>query len=122
MAGTIGAIFNGGLQLGAALGVSIVTSISQSIESKETGRDYQSLYAGLADSFTFYASLCAFMAIMTFIFFKAPETVIENETKIAMEAFDSPDSVRQNAMRITLEGNSSQEEVDGNKEEADKNV
>ncbi|RDX44325.1 MFS general substrate transporter [Lentinus brumalis] len=57
MAGTVGAIFNGSLQLGTALGISIVGSIEVSVEATHGG---PTSYAGRAASFWF---LLAFVGV-----------------------------------------------------------
>lgn len=50
MAGTVGAIFNGALQLGSAVGLSVVTSIQTSVEKKHGG---PTSYSGRAAVFWF---------------------------------------------------------------------
>ena len=50
MAGTVGAIFNGALQLGSAVGIAAVSSIEQSVEAKNGD---PSGYAGRAAAFWF---------------------------------------------------------------------
>ncbi|KAI0667389.1 MFS general substrate transporter [Trametes maxima] len=65
MAGTVGAIFNGALQLGSAVGISAVGSIEASVEKTHGGPDS---YAGRAAGFWFlFASLAVgFISMLVF--------------------------------------------------------
>ena len=67
MAGTIGAIFNGALQLGSALGISIVGSIEVSVEATHGG---PTSYAGRAAAFWFLTGLVGVEAIALLVFYR----------------------------------------------------
>ncbi|TBU27126.1 MFS general substrate transporter [Dichomitus squalens] len=64
MAGTVGAIVNGALQLGSAVGISIVGSIESSIEERHAG------YAGRAASFWFLLGIGALEFIAMLVFYR----------------------------------------------------
>ena len=51
IAGTVGAIFNSGLQLGLALGLAIITSIVQSQNKKKIAKGEAVGYSGIADGY-----------------------------------------------------------------------
>ena len=71
MAGVVGALFNSALQLGSAIGIAIVTSISTSIERKD-GPDGIANFNGRADAFWFvFGVIC--IAIAGLLLFYKPE-------------------------------------------------
>ncbi|TFY52836.1 hypothetical protein EVG20_g10384 [Dentipellis fragilis] len=56
MAGTVGAIYNGALQLGSAVGLASITSIENSVNARHGGPDS---YAGVAAAYWFvFATAC----------------------------------------------------------------
>ncbi|KAL1942302.1 hypothetical protein VTO73DRAFT_6366 [Trametes versicolor] len=65
MAGTVGAIFNGALQLGSAIGISAVGSIETSVEARNGGSES---YAGRAAAFWFLLAIVGieFLALLVF--------------------------------------------------------
>lgn len=65
MAGTVGAIFNGALQLGSAIGISAVGSIETSVEARNGGSES---YAGRAAAFWFLLAIVCieFLALLVF--------------------------------------------------------
>lgn len=73
MAGTVGAIFNGALQLGSAVGIAAVSSIQTSVERKNGG---SSGYAGRAAAWWFLVGVVVVEAIAVAVFYRrgpAPE-------------------------------------------------
>ncbi|KZT34695.1 MFS general substrate transporter [Sistotremastrum suecicum HHB10207 ss-3] len=80
MAGTIGAIFNSALQVGAAVGISIVTSIESNIEKKTEGG--AQTFKGRSAALWFVFTVVALELIAFVLFFKEAATPIEEvETK-----------------------------------------
>ena len=72
MAGTVGAIFNSALQLGAAVGVAVTTSIASSIESKTL--DGKNEYKGRKDAFWFVFAIICVETISVLVFYKPEKT------------------------------------------------
>ncbi|KIP05049.1 hypothetical protein PHLGIDRAFT_108699 [Phlebiopsis gigantea 11061_1 CR5-6] len=70
MAGTIGAIFNGALQLGSAVGIAAVSSIEQSIEARSGNPDG---YAGRAAAFWFLLGIIGLEIVSLFAFYRVEE-------------------------------------------------
>lgn len=68
MAGTVGAIFNGALQLGGALGMAAMTSIETSVE-RVNGGFYG--YSGRAAAFWFLFAILAIQALAVLIFYRS---------------------------------------------------
>ncbi|RPD56812.1 MFS general substrate transporter [Lentinus tigrinus ALCF2SS1-7] len=68
MAGTVGAIFNGALQLGSAIGISAVGSIEASVEATHGGPE---MYAGRAAAFWFLLAIVAVEFISMLVFYRA---------------------------------------------------
>lgn len=66
MAGTIGAIFNGALSFGSAIGLAAVTSIETSVEATHGGSQE---YAGRAAAFWFLFGIVALESISISIFY-----------------------------------------------------
>ncbi len=67
MAGTVGAIFNGALQLGSAVGLAVVTSIQTSVETKHGG---PTSYSGRAAVFWFVLVVVCAEAISLLVFYR----------------------------------------------------
>lgn len=67
MAGTVGAIFNGALQLGSAVGLAAVSSIETSVEKKTGG---PTVYAGRAAAFWFVLAIICVEAISVLVFYR----------------------------------------------------
>ena len=67
MAGTVGAIFNGALQLGSAVGIAAVSSIESSIEEKSGN---PAGYAGRAAAFWFLLALIGLEIISLLVFYR----------------------------------------------------
>ena len=67
MAGTVGAIFNGALQLGSAIGIAAVSSIETSIEDKDGN---PSGYVGRAAAFWFLLGVIGLEIISISVFYK----------------------------------------------------
>ncbi|KAG2141136.1 major facilitator superfamily domain-containing protein [Suillus bovinus] len=66
MSGTVGAMFNGALQFGSAIGLAAITSIETSVEATHGG-SYE--YAGRAASFWFLLGIVALQFILIAIFY-----------------------------------------------------
>ena len=83
MAGTVGAIFNGALQLGSAVGISAVGSIESSVEEKQGG---PAGYAGRAASFWFLLGIGAVEFIAMLVFYRiSKEGAAATEEEVAGE-------------------------------------
>ncbi|KAI0366484.1 MFS general substrate transporter [Pilatotrama ljubarskyi] len=67
MAGTVGAIFNGALQLGSAVGISAVGSIESSVEANHGGTQS---YAGRAAAFWFLLAIVSVEWIAMVVFYR----------------------------------------------------
>ncbi|KAI0667392.1 MFS general substrate transporter [Trametes maxima] len=67
MAGTVGAIFNGALQLGSAVGISAVGSIESSVEKMRGGVDS---YAGRAAAFWFLLAIVGLEFLSMLVFYR----------------------------------------------------
>lgn len=67
VAGTIGAIFNGALQLGSAIGLAVCSSIETSVEATHGGFDE---YYGRAAIFYFFMGLIGVQALGVLIFYR----------------------------------------------------
>ncbi|CAL1702783.1 unnamed protein product [Somion occarium] len=67
MAGTVGAIFNGALQLGSAVGISAVSSIETSVEKTSGG---PTSYAGRAAAFWFVLGVVCLEAVSLAVFYR----------------------------------------------------
>jgi cell division protein FtsW (lipid II flippase) len=66
MAGTVGAIFNGALQCGSAVGLSAITSLETSVEATHGGSQE---YAGRAAAFWFLFGIVVVEFISVSIFY-----------------------------------------------------
>jgi hypothetical protein len=67
MAGTVGAMFNGALQLGSAIGLAAVTSIETSVEEVHGGfREYH----GRAAMFWFLLGIFAVLTLGVLVFYR----------------------------------------------------
>jgi len=66
MAGTVGAIFNGALQCGSAVGLAAITSIETSVEATHGGSQQ---YTGRAAAFWFLLGIVALQIISITIFY-----------------------------------------------------
>jgi len=74
IAGTIGAIYNAGLQLGCALGLAVVTSITTSLDAKKRDRGEEVGYGGIAAGYWFVVAFCAVEALAILVFWKNVKT------------------------------------------------
>jgi MFS family permease len=87
MAGTVGAIFNSGLQLGSAAGISIVGSIQNSIN----GDDVNS-YKGRAAGFWFTLGVVALETLAIVVFMKSnPEPPADESKQVSKESSPAPE-------------------------------
>lgn len=97
MAGTVGAIFNGALQLGSAVGIAAVGSIEASIE--ESSGDPTS-YAGRAAAFWFLLGIVGVEFLSMLVFYR-----IKKEGVAAQEEFaEKVAEIKQNDIsRVTTD-------------------
>ena len=83
MAGTVGAIFNGALQLGSAIGISAVGSIESGVDAAR-GAD---AYAGRAAAYWFLLAVVAAEWLGMLIFYRPEKEglaeAMEKEEKVA---------------------------------------
>ena len=81
MAGTVGAIFNGALQLGSAIGISAIGSIQSGVA--QTHGDSDS-YAGRAAAYWFLFAVVAaeFVAMAVFYRVRTEDTTLQSEILI----------------------------------------
>ncbi|TFK51508.1 MFS general substrate transporter [Heliocybe sulcata] len=96
MAGTVGAIFNGALQLGSAVGIAAVTSIETSVEAKEGGFTE---YYGRAAAFWFLLGIIGVEIVAISVFFKtgakpAAEEEVTTEKVASATYAKEPDYVK----------------------------
>jgi hypothetical protein len=84
MKGTVGAIFNGALQLGSAIGISAVTAIQVSVDAK-SGR--VGGYDGRAAGFWFIVGIICVEAIAVFLFYRdeVPDDCMSHATVIVLQ-------------------------------------
>ncbi|KAI0073356.1 MFS general substrate transporter [Panus rudis PR-1116 ss-1] len=87
MAGTIGAIFNAALQLGSAVGISAVTSIQSTIESKRGG---STSYSGRGAAFWFVVGIAGAEIIAMSIFFHRSSERRVKEEMLKAEETEKP--------------------------------
>lgn len=78
MAGVVGALFNSALQLGSAIGIAVVTSISTSIERKD-GPDGLANFSGRADAFWFVFAIVCAATVGLAVFYKPERTAAKEE-------------------------------------------
>ena len=84
MAGVVGAIYNSALQLGSAVGISAVTSISTNIQ-KKAGPDGFSDFKGRAAAFWFVLAVVGTSIISVLVFYKPERTVSESNNVADVE-------------------------------------
>ncbi|KAI0042429.1 MFS general substrate transporter [Auriscalpium vulgare] len=78
IAGTTGAIFNSSSQLGIAIGLAVVTTISTSINSKRATAGKVVGYHGIADGFWFVLALLVVEGIAVLIWYEVEDRSIED--------------------------------------------
>ncbi|EPQ53229.1 MFS general substrate transporter [Gloeophyllum trabeum ATCC 11539] len=86
MAGTVGAIFNGALQLGSAVGIAAVTSIETSVEGKEGGF---TAYFGRRAAFWFLLGIVCVEAVAISVFYRPGVKACEEETATVVQEKDA---------------------------------
>jgi len=86
MAGTIGAMFNGALQLGSAVGIAAVTSIEASVEQSHGGF-YQ--YHGRAAAFWFLLGVLAVQTIGVLVFYRRQSSTSTIRSRNAQVHFNT---------------------------------
>lgn len=90
MAGTVGAMFNGALQLGSAIGLAVATSIETSVEAKNGGF---SEYHGRSAVFWFLVGVIFVQAIAVIVFYRT-STEPDSEVNGSMDFTKDNDSVK----------------------------
>ncbi|THG96869.1 hypothetical protein EW026_g5038 [Hermanssonia centrifuga] len=105
MAGTIGAIFNGALQLGSAVGIAAVSSIETSVEEKNGDPKG---YAGRAAAFWFLLGIIGVEIISLLVFYRVEaEHMSPNKTQVAADEEKGKVEVEDEKARVeTSEGDS----------------
>lgn len=98
MAGTVGAMFNGALQLGSAIGMAAVTSIETSVE-RVHGGFYE--YNGRAAAFWFLLGVLALQATAVSVFYRIPKSVSHNDIAEGREA--TPESDMKEEKSVTAQ-------------------
>jgi hypothetical protein len=81
MAGVVGAVFNGSLQIGASIGFACITSIQTSIDKRFPGR--QNGFAGRAAAFWFVLATNALIIIITAVFYRTIPARADTSTTAA---------------------------------------
>ncbi len=100
MAGTVGAIFNGALQLGSAIGISAVGSIESSVEKTHGGPE---AYAGRAAAFWFLLAIVGAEFISLAVFYRiGKEGTVENveQKEKTLEEAESEEVVVEKGLRF----------------------
>ncbi|KAI0741438.1 major facilitator superfamily domain-containing protein [Daedaleopsis nitida] len=94
MAGTVGAIFNGALQLGTAVGIAVVGSIESSIDAKHGGSD---AFAGRAAAFWFMLAVVAaeFVGLLLCYRIGREGTAVDADTTITSREQDNPQKIHE---------------------------
>ncbi|KAH9942633.1 MFS general substrate transporter [Amylocystis lapponica] len=85
MAGTVGAIFNGALQLGSAVGIAAVGSITSSVQEK-VGTD---TYAGQRASFWFLLGIVGLELLAVLVFYRV-DAEVPSEARAPEAKADAP--------------------------------
>ncbi|KAI0049700.1 MFS general substrate transporter [Auriscalpium vulgare] len=70
LAGTIGAIFNAALQMGNALGLAVIGTITNSVDKKRIKEGEDPGYHGIADGFWFLLAALVLEIVLLLIFYK----------------------------------------------------
>ncbi|EIN04578.1 MFS general substrate transporter [Punctularia strigosozonata HHB-11173 SS5] len=86
MAGTVGAIFNGALQLGSAVGIAAVTSVESSVE-KRSSRGIEG-YQGRAAAFWFLLGVVIVETAAVLIFYRRDIAVVEDAERVEAKTGD----------------------------------
>lgn len=90
MAGTVGAMFNGALQLGSAIGLAAATSIETSVEANNGGF---SEYHGRAAVFWFLVGALLVQAIAVIVFYRT-DAGITSEVNGSVDFTKDNDSIK----------------------------
>lgn len=85
MAGTVGAIFNGALQLGSAVGIAAISSIETSVARTHGG---PSGYAGRAAAWWFLVGVVALEALAVAVFYRVKPRAVAQQGADAKAAVD----------------------------------
>jgi hypothetical protein len=128
MAGTVGAIFNGALQLGSAVGIAAVSSIETSVETKlqlprTTGPDGGAVigYQGRAAAFWFLLGVVGLESLNLLVFYRAEKGNKRDVESAGTEVLKKEDIVADEDAKVApvLEKES---ESDGTRQEAEEVV
>jgi MFS family permease len=77
MAGTVGAIYNGALQLGSAVGIAAASSVESSVE-RRSPRGFEG-YEGRAAAFWFLLGVVSLEALSVLVFYRREGRPVEDE-------------------------------------------
>jgi nitrate/nitrite transporter NarK len=91
MAGTVGAIFNGALQLGSAIGIAAVTSVESSVESR-SARGFEG-YQGRAAAFWFLLGVVVLETIAVLVFYRRDVAVMADVESARPKDADKTESI-----------------------------
>ena len=126
MAGTVGAIFNGALQLGSAVGISAVGSIKSSVESTHGG---PTSYAGCAAAYWFLLGLVGVEFVSMLVFYRIDKEGTADEKEgpgpeagvlaKAKKLEDVEEVVVKEKSEVEVEGEDSVEMVDKHEEHSE---
>lgn len=115
MAGTVGAIFNGALQLGSAVGIAAISSIETSVERTHGGSES---YSGRAAAWWFLVGVVAVEAIAVAMFYRtdSPREIelVESTTTTAVSTpveekaeadlgFSTPGNIEKEPAVVTMD-------------------
>ncbi|EIN04998.1 MFS general substrate transporter, partial [Punctularia strigosozonata HHB-11173 SS5] len=115
MAGTVGAIFNGALQLGSAVGIAAVTSVESSVEEKSS-RGFEG-YEGRAAAFWFVLGIVGLETISILVFYRRVGREAVDEEAI-QEKKDVVDVEEENRTRQPESSPVAEDEIQMEKEAA----
>lgn len=118
MAGTVGAIFNCALQLGAAVGISAVTSIETSIERKFA--EGFSSYEGRRAAYWYIFAMAAILLLATGVFYRSTPQATEPESNNVDKAWMEKHKNSMDGQSVRLQENErrdTKQKEDANEEE-----
>ena len=119
MAGTVGAIFNGALQLCSAVGIAAVSSIETSIEQKNGN---PSGYAGRAAAFWFLLGIIGLEIISLCVFYKVEAEHKHHSTRSDETEIDVEKGEKDDGAEVYEERRSSEPDIDEKDEKGSADV
>ena len=88
LAGTMGAVFNASLQLGASVSLAIVTTITTSLNARRSAQGLPIGYKGAAAGFWYVLALVGVQIIALLVFYKVPKQDVADAEKGGERASD----------------------------------